>query len=96
LNIRPSGEHRLTLLDDIGWRTAGRLKEEGFEPAVIVETSPGNLGFGEQWNRKYGYGVVVQTRPGSQCQLSTLSRRPRPTAIRWSNRMTAPSGSHRV
>ena len=30
--IRPSGEHRLTLLDDIGWRTVGRLKEEGFEP----------------------------------------------------------------
>jgi hypothetical protein len=27
--------------------------------------------------------------------LPTLSRRPRPTAIRWSNRMTAPSGSHR-
>ena len=41
--IRPSGEHRLTLLDDIGWRTVGRLKEEGFEPAVIVETSPGNF-----------------------------------------------------
>ncbi len=41
--VRPSGEHRLTLLDDIGWRTVGRLKEEGFEPAVIVETSPGNF-----------------------------------------------------
>jgi hypothetical protein len=41
--IRPSGEHRLTLIDDIGWRTVGRLKEEGFEPAVIVETSPGNF-----------------------------------------------------
>lgn len=41
--IRPSGEHRLTLIDDIGWRTVGRLKEEGFEPAIIVETSPGNF-----------------------------------------------------
>jgi hypothetical protein len=41
--VRPSGEHRLTLLDDIGWRTVGRLKEEGFEPAAIVETSPGNF-----------------------------------------------------
>jgi hypothetical protein len=41
--IRPSGEHQLTLLDDIGWRTVGRLKEEGFQPAVIVETSPGNF-----------------------------------------------------
>jgi hypothetical protein len=27
------------------------------------------LGFGEQRNRKYSYGVVVQTRPDSQCQL---------------------------
>jgi hypothetical protein len=41
--IRPCGEHRLTLIDDIGWRTIGRLKEEGFEPAVLVETSPGNF-----------------------------------------------------
>ena len=41
--IRPSGEHRLTLIDDIGWRTVGRLKEEGFDPAIIVETSPGNF-----------------------------------------------------
>jgi hypothetical protein len=41
--IRPSGEHRLTLIDDIGWHTVGRLKEEGFDPAIIVETSPGNF-----------------------------------------------------
>jgi hypothetical protein len=41
--IRPSGEHRLTLMDDIGWHTIGGLKEGGFEPAVIVETSPGNF-----------------------------------------------------
>jgi hypothetical protein len=41
--IRPAGEHGLTLLDDIGWRTVARLKEEGFEPAVLVETSPGNF-----------------------------------------------------
>src|SRR6516165_5924802 len=41
--IRPSGEHALSLIDDIGWRTVARLKEEGFDPAVIVETSPGNF-----------------------------------------------------
>src|SRR5258708_37092655 len=41
--VRPSGEHRLTLLDDIGWRTVVALKEEGFETAVIVATSPGNF-----------------------------------------------------
>jgi hypothetical protein len=43
IHIRPAGEHHLTLLDDIGWRTVARLKEEGFDPAVIVETSPGNF-----------------------------------------------------
>ena len=41
--IRPSGEHRLSLIDDIGWRTVARLKEEGFDPAIVVETSPGNF-----------------------------------------------------
>jgi hypothetical protein len=41
--IRPSGEHRLSLIDDIGWRTVARLKEEGFEPAIVVETSSGNF-----------------------------------------------------
>jgi hypothetical protein len=72
----------------------GKAYGEGISKAEAVPAVL-DLGFGEQWNRKYGYGVVVQIRPGSQCPFSTLSRRPRPTAIRWSNRMTAPSGSHR-
>ena len=39
---------------------------------------------------------VVSEHMLSDRQVSTLSRRPRPTAIRWSNRMTALSGSHGV
>src|SRR6266576_4933750 len=61
--IRPSGEHRLSLIDDIGWRAVGRLKEEGFEPAVIVETSPGNF---QVW---LNHGVVLSK------DLSTIAAR---------------------
>jgi len=61
--IRPSGEHRLTLIDDIGWRTVGRLKEEGFHPAIIIETSPGNF---QAW---LNHGEVLPK------ELSTLAAR---------------------
>ena len=61
--IRPSGEHRLSLIDDIGWRAVARLKEEGFEPAVIVETSPGNF---QVW---LNHGVVLSK------DLSTIAAR---------------------
>ena len=61
--IRPSGEHRLSLIDDIGWRAVGRLKEEGFEPAVIVETSPGNF---QVW---LNHGVALSK------DLSTIAAR---------------------
>src|SRR6266576_459071 len=61
--IRPSGEHRLTLIDDLGWRAVGRLKDKGFEPAVIVETSPGNF---QAW---LNHGVVLSK------DLSTIAAR---------------------
>jgi hypothetical protein len=61
--IRPSGEHRLSLIDDIGWRTVARLKEEGFEPAIIVETSPGNF---QAW---LNHGEVLPK------EISTLAAR---------------------
>src|SRR6201981_696277 len=61
--IRPSGEHRLTLIDDIGWRAVVRLKEEGFEPAVIVETSPSNF---QVW---LNHGVALSK------DLSTIAAR---------------------
>ncbi len=66
--IRPSGEHRLTLIDDLGWRAVGRLKEEGFEPAVIVETSPGNF---QAW---LNHGVVL-SKDRSTFAARLLARR---------------------
>ena len=40
--VRPSGEHRYTLLDDLSAASLKRLTSEGYEPAAVVETSPGN------------------------------------------------------
>lgn len=41
--IRPKGEHALSLVDDLTAASVQRMKAEGFQPAVVVETSPGNF-----------------------------------------------------
>lgn len=41
--VRPAGEHHLSLVDDLTRDAVLRMKKEGFGPAVVVETSPGNL-----------------------------------------------------
>src|SRR5579863_357988 len=41
--IRPAGEHSLSLIDDASIQVIERLKSEGFAPAVVLETSPGNF-----------------------------------------------------
>jgi hypothetical protein len=41
--IRPKGEHNLSLVDDLSEAAVQRMKNEGFQPALIVETSPGNF-----------------------------------------------------
>ena len=41
--VRPAGAHSLSLLDDLSAEAIERMKAEGFEPAVIVETSPDNF-----------------------------------------------------
>ena len=43
INIVPHGLHSLTLLDDVTLATIARMKDEGFQPAVVVETSPNNF-----------------------------------------------------
>lgn len=40
--IRPQGEHNLTLIDDLTRDAIERMRREGFQPALVVETSPGN------------------------------------------------------
>ncbi len=41
--IRPAGVHGLSLIDDLSAAAIERMKAEGFEPAVVVETSPNNF-----------------------------------------------------
>jgi hypothetical protein len=40
--VRPKGEHDLSMVDDLTADAVSAMKEAGFNPAVIVETSPGN------------------------------------------------------
>ncbi len=40
--VRPKGEHNLSMVDDLTKDAVAAMKDVGFNPAVIVETSPGN------------------------------------------------------
>src|SRR5262249_27552913 len=41
--IRPHGEHHLSLVDDLTDKAVQQMKNGGFEPTLVVETSPGNF-----------------------------------------------------
>ena len=41
--IRPAGPHGLSLFDDLNASVLTRMKAEGYAPAAVIETSPGNL-----------------------------------------------------
>jgi hypothetical protein len=40
--VRPRGEHHLSLVDDLTADAVSTMKREGFSPALVVRTSPGN------------------------------------------------------
>jgi hypothetical protein len=54
--IRPEGEHELSLVDDLTSEAVSAMKLGGFDPAVLVQTSPGNyqawLRHGERLERE--------------------------------------------
>ena len=41
--VRPRGAHNLSLVDDLTAESIERMKTDGFRPALVVETSPGNF-----------------------------------------------------
>src|SRR5271165_3021168 len=51
--VRPSGPHELSLVDDLAAEALARMKAEGFAPAAVIETSPGNF---QAWLR---HGLVL-------------------------------------
>jgi len=60
--MRPHGEHALSLLDDLTTEAVGIMLASGFEPAVLVETSPHNfqawLNHGKVLNRELSTRVA--------------------------------------
>ncbi len=40
--LRPKDEHDLSLVDDLNLPAVIKMKQSGFNPAIVVETSPGN------------------------------------------------------
>src|SRR5215467_7923348 len=62
--IRPTGFHSLSLLDDLTSEAIERMKAEGFEPAVVVETSLNNF---QVWlNHGQVLAAPVSTRAAKQ------------------------------
>ena len=41
--VRPEWPHALSLIDDVGADALEEMGKTGFEPAVVVETSPNNF-----------------------------------------------------
>jgi RepB DNA-primase from phage plasmid len=62
--IRPAGAHSLSLIDDLTAEVIERMKGEGFEPAVVVETSPNNF---QAWlNHGQVLDAATSTRASKQ------------------------------
>src|ERR1700730_15620998 len=57
--IRPSGEHRYTVLDDLNETSVAILSADGFTPCAVVETSVGNF---QAWLK---HAVVLPKLVGS-------------------------------
>jgi hypothetical protein len=76
--IRPSGEHRYTVLDDLNETTLSRLSTDGFTPCAVVETSAGNF---QAWLK---HSAVFQKLLGTFAAQTLASRYDAdPSAADW-------------
>lgn len=66
--IRPKGEHPYSLVDDLAADTVQRMREEGFTPAIVVETSPGNF---QAW---LNHGEVLDRGTSTQVARALADR----------------------
>ncbi len=78
--IRPHGEHPLSLIDDLKPETLPEMKKAGYQPALVVETSPGNY---QAW---MNHGEVL-AKPVSTAAARLL-------AERWGGDMGAADWRH--
>jgi hypothetical protein len=76
--IRPAGEHRFTVLDDLDLDSVARLVADGYEPCALVETSLGNV---QAWLKHDG----VYPAPLSTFISQSLAKRyaADPSAADW-------------
>jgi hypothetical protein len=76
--IRPSGEHRFTVLDDLDSVSVARLAGDGLEPCAVIETSLGNF---QSWLKHDD----VYPAPMSTFIAQTLAKRygADPSAADW-------------
>ena len=77
--IRPHGVHSLSLIDDLNSEAIIRMIEDGFQPALVVETSRGNF---QAW---VNHGRVLSERGLSTLAAKELARRFRgdPSSADW-------------
>ncbi len=62
--VRPAGTHRLSLIDDLSAEAIERMKAEGFEPAVVIETSSNNF---QAWlNHGHVLEAPISTRAAKE------------------------------
>jgi hypothetical protein len=57
--IRPAGLHQLSLIDDLTADAIEDMKHAGFEPSIVVETSPGNF---QAW---LWHGRILEQQPST-------------------------------
>jgi hypothetical protein len=67
--VRPHGAHALSLVDDLNAEAIARMTDGGFQPAVIIETSPGNF---QVW---LNHGQIIPDRTFSTQAAKELARR---------------------
>ena len=75
--IRPSGEHRFTVLDDLNETSLARLSADGFNPCAVVETSVGNF---QAWLKHPAvFPKLIGTSPHRRLPVATMPIRARRT-----------------
>ena len=67
--IRPHGAHALSLVDDLGVDAIARMTDEGFQPVLVLETSPGNF---QTW---LNHGRILSDHTFSTQAAKELARR---------------------
>jgi hypothetical protein len=67
--VRPHGAHALSLVDDLNAKAIARMMDAGFQPAVVIETSPGNF---QVW---LNHGRILFDRTFSTQAAKELARR---------------------